>query len=233
VEIARMADLGALMRSQIDTCVIVDPVLLSAEEARSLATSATSLLRPIVVYTTLTPEAIPSAVILASQTKAQFVFQGTPDERSALVHALLTIPAPEFGSALITAISPQLWRLPPRLRSVATAMLRTGLYPPDSVGLALTSGLPRRTMDRAVINAGFRSTRLLIAAAKLIRTYRAITDSNSSLRRIAIATGYASQRTLDQQCSKLLGTNCATLRRIPLSIPSAVDILVSRLVKTT
>ena len=111
-------------------------------------------------------------------------------------------------------------------------MLRSGSGSLSAVGLASRSGVPRRTMDRSVVSAGFKSTRVLIAAAKIVRSYRAITTTRTSFKRIGAALGYASQRTLDQQCLLLLGQSSATLRRTPLPIPEAVDILVSRIVRS-
>lgn len=204
VGVTSLGELDARMRSAAESCVIVDPALLSVADADALSKAAVELQQPVVAYTSLTPGAMQSVVILALRASAQFVYQGTPDERSALVRALLAVPGPEFGGALIAALSPRLAHLTPSLREVVTAMLRTGAGSFSAVGLAARSGVPRRTMDRAIVTAGFKSTRVLIAAAKIVRSYRAITSTRTSFKRIAAALGYASQRTLDQQYVLLL-----------------------------
>lgn len=232
VAVASLAELEAYMRSLAESCVIVDPALLSVEEADSFSKAAVDLSKAVVAYTSLTPGAMQSAVILAARAGAQFVYQRTPDERSALARALVAVPGPEFGESLTAALSPQLACLTPPLREVVIAMLRTGSGSLNAVGLASRSGVARRTMDRSVVSAGFKSTRVLIAAAKIVRSYRAITSTRTSFKRIAAALGYASQRTLDQQCRHLLGQSSASLRQAPLPIPQAVDMLVSRIVKS-
>lgn len=232
VAVASLAELEARMRSQAESCVIVDPALLSVADADAFAKVAVELPKAVIAYTSLTPSAMQSVVILALRTGPQFVYQGTPDERSALVRALLAVPGPEFGGALIIALSPRLAYLTPPLREVVVAMLRTGSGSLHAVGLASRSGVPRRTMDRSVVSAGFKSTRVLIAAAKIVRSYRAITTTRTSFKRIGAALGYASQRTLDQQCQLVLGQSSATLRRTPLPIHEAVAILVSRIVRS-
>ncbi len=231
IPVSNLAELERQMRLHTETCVIVDPAHLSVAEAEAFSKTAAALFQPVVAFTSLTLGATQSAVVLALETHALFVYQGTPDERSALARALLATPEPEFGGALLTALSPRLRRLTPPLREVVVAMLRMGSGPLNSAGLASRSGIPRRTMDRCIVSAGFKSARLLIAAAKIVRSYRAITTTRTSFKRIAAALGYASQRTLDQQCILLLGASMVSLRQAPLSIPEAVDILVSRIVK--
>lgn len=232
VAVASLVELEACMRSLAESCVIVDPALLSVEGADSLSRAAVDFSKAVIAYTSLTPSTMQTAVILAACAGAQFVYQGIPDERSALVRTLVAVPGPEFGRSLITALSPQLGRLTPPLREVVTAMLRTGSGSLNAVGLASRSGIARRTMDRSVVSAGFKSTRLLIAAARIVRSYRAITSTRTSFKRIATAVGYASQRPLDRECRHLLGQSCASLRQAPLPIPQAVDMLVSRIVKS-
>lgn len=231
VAVANLAALKTCMRSHAESCIIVDPALLSVVEADEVAKVAAELLRPVVAYTSLTQSAMQSAVVLALQAHAQFVYQGTPDERGALTRVLVAIPGPELGGALVAALSPRLDHLTPPLREVVLSILRTGSGPLSSAGLALRSGVPRRTMDRSIVSAGFKSTRLLIAAAKIVRSYRAITTTSTSFKRIAAALGYASQRTLDRQCRLLLGTSIANLRQTPIPVPETVDVLASRIVR--
>ncbi len=232
VAIADFAELEARMRSHTESCVIVDPALLLVAEAEVFSKVAAELSEPVLAYTSLTLGAMQSAVVLALHAHAQFVYQGTSDERSALARALLAIPGPEFGGALVTALSPWLGRLAPPLREVVIAMLRTGSGALSSPGLASRTGVPRRTMDRSVVSAGFISTRLLIAAAKIVRSYRAVTTTGTSFKRIAAALGYASQRTLDQQYLDLLGAGVVAVRQAPIPLPKAADILVSRIIRS-
>jgi hypothetical protein len=206
-----------------DVCLVIDPSLLSAAGAQDLARHCAMHPVATVAYGSITHQALESTVILAQQTLAQFVFHGTPNERSALSRALLLAPDPTIGLRLVDALAPNIRQLPDVLADNVVAMLRgaTGASSPEE--LAAQSAFARRTMDRWIGRVGFRSARLLAAAARVARVYRAVVASDVPLKRLAAMVGYRSQRTLDQQLEVLAGSLSSTLRQNPLAVPVVVD----------
>lgn len=99
-----------------------------------------------------------------------------------------------------------------------------------STTLATQSGLTRRSSDRWLVRAGFKSGRLLIGASKLVAGYQAITASSVPLNQVAAMLGYKSQRTMDSQFGSLLGVRSSALRDCPLTVTAAAAIISVQLV---
>lgn len=214
-----------------EACLVLDPSLLTASSADELAQHCAMHPVAIVVYGSVTHQALESTVTLAQRTAAQFVFHGVPNERSALARALLLAPDPRLGAMLATTLAPQITLLPDVLAENVIAMLRGASNAVSPEELATQSAFARRTMDRWIARAGFTSARLLAAAARVARVYRAIVASDVPLKRLAAMVGYRSQRTLDQQLEVLAGVASSTLRRAPLPASDLVSRMTTALVQ--
>lgn len=232
-ELACVPDVRALldlMHTGRELCLIVDPTLLTFTGARALAAEIAITPQPVVAYTPAVAEALEPSVVLAQRTAAQFVFQEARDEKCALARALLLVSDGSFGDAIIAALEPGLGRLPRRLYLTIADMLRSGIGPSTRCSLSARSGISSRSMDRALALAGVRSSRFLIAAARLIYVYRAIVASNIPFRTIAGMAGHASQRTLDHHCCVFFGRPSAWLRKYPPPLDDAVRRIAAGLV---
>lgn len=206
-----------------DVCLVLDPSLLSVASAEELAERCAMHPVATVAYGSISHQALESTVILAQRTAAQFVFHGTPNERSALARALLLAPDPAIGARLVDALAPQIRLLPEVLAENVLTMLRSASGASSPEELATQSAFARRTMDRWIARAGFTSARLLAAAARVVRVYRAVVASEVPLKRLAAMVGYRSQRTLDQQLEVLAGATSTSLRKMPLAVPALID----------
>ncbi len=203
--------LTAVMRSG-DSCVVLDPAYLSAPQARRLAAVLASSATTVIAYASINLAAAAASVILAQTIGVRFVFQGTPDEDSSLRRALLLAPRAELGPAVVSALEETIAALPTQLCNTISIMLRSGNAPASPTALARKAGISRRAMDRWLYGSGIGSARLLIAASRVIAAYQPLTKSTLPIARIAAAVGYASQRTLDNQCVRLTGMTAAELR---------------------
>lgn len=224
------AELIAALDAQADECIVLDPSLLTPSDAKKIAVRAAKYPVSIVAYASLTNEAMEACVILARQTNARFVFRGSANERAALARTLIIAPEVELGDALVARLSAHISALPREMNETVTRMLRTGVGPTSSEGLASESALARRSVDRWLTRAGFRSGHLLIGASRIVLGYRAITSSRIPLKQIAAMLGYTSQRTMDSPLQSLLGVRSSRLRRFPLSANVAAAIASERLV---
>jgi hypothetical protein len=217
------------MRNQASLCVVIDPSLITPVDAAAIVRQFASAPQAIVVYAPAVREAFESSIILAQGTTAQFVFQGMPNETPALNQALLLAPDAHLGHLLTAALAPHLDALPQQLRVTVTTMLYSGTGPQTAEALAIQGGVARRSMDRAFEIAGLESSRFLIAAARIVRVYRAVASSRLPFRRVAAMAGYATQRALDHHFRTFLGGSTDAIRRRPLTLEEVTERLVSRL----
>lgn len=215
-----------------DGCVILDPALITPAAAETIAASVAGASRSIIAFSSVTPAAIESGVILARLTPACFVFRGIPNERSALEQALLLATDCELGSVLLGLLQYNLDRLPPRLRDRLTTMFRSGEGPRSPDALAAATSITRRSLDRFLSESGLVSARLLVEGPRITSGYRAITASRIPLKDVATMLGYSALRTLDAQLRRLMDTTGRRLRSRPLSCNEAAARLAQRLTLT-
>ncbi|MEO7101879.1 MAG: hypothetical protein ABI311_00965, partial [Gemmatimonadaceae bacterium] len=205
------------LSSPRDECIVLDPALITPAIAQTIASSVAAFPRPIVAYSSVTTEALESAVILAQYTAASFVFRGTPNERSALEHALLLTPDSTLGIELLALLQENMAKLPTGLRHRMTTILRNGDGPQSPDALAAASAIARRSLDRSLAEAGFTSARRVIEVVRIMSAFRAITTSRMALTQIATMLGYRSQRALDMKLGQFLDTTGSRLRKQPSS----------------
>lgn len=218
-----LVDVRALLLELVsprDDCLVLDPALITPEIAETLASNIAEFPRAIVAYSSVTTAALESSVALAQRTPARFVFRGTPNERSALEQALFLTPDLSLGAELLFLLQRNMDRLTPALRERLTSMLRNGDGPSTPDALAAASAISRRTLDRALADAGFVSARRVLECVRVTTAFRAITTSNTPLWHVAMMLGYKAQRPLDVQISAFLGMTCSKLRNNP---PSCTD----------
>jgi hypothetical protein len=220
-------ELFSVLQRPEPMCVVLDPALINSAVAEEL--SKYMMHRPLVVYASITKEAMETSVILARKTGAQFVFAGSTNERSALSRALLLAPDVEMGMGLLAAIDFRLQILPQQLREVIETTLMAGHGPATPDALARQSALPRRTLDRWLSRAGFASGRLLVASVRVIRSYPAITSSAIPFRRIAAMLGYPSQRSMDSQLRALVDCTSPQLRVAKLSRETMIERIIAKI----
>jgi len=221
-----LSELIRKLKEPQESCVILDPALLSSVAAEEVAKNTAQLPCHLVLYASITPRSLEASVILARKTNAQFVFSGAPDEKQALARALLP-PDVETGVHLLAALHSQVELLPQPLRNTVSTLLTTGTGPLTPNALARQSTLSRRTMDRQLAQAGFASSRLLIASAHIFRVLPAITCSTVPFRRVAIMLGYSTQRSLNRQLYALFNCTSSQLRSAPI-LPSVAASLAAQ-----
>ncbi len=222
-------DLLARLTTPREECLVIDPALIMPADVASIASNIAEFPRSIIAYSSVTTAALESAVVLAQNTAARFVFRGTPNERSALERALLFAPDSELGPTLLAILSDNMNCLPAGLRERVATLFRNGDGPASPDALAAASTLSRRSLDRYLAEAGLVTARRMIDAARVTSAYRAITTSRTPLVRVATMLGYKAQRTLDSQLNIMLNTTSGKLRVDPLPYAEAARRLALRL----
>jgi AraC-like DNA-binding protein len=93
----------------------------------------------------------------------------------------------------------QLFRSPARFR--------------NAQDLAAAAGAIPRTLYRRLEMAGIHSPRLLVAAARLLRVYSLLRESERQIKEVAAKAGYDSQYKLTQHMRILTGQTPRTVRK--------------------
>jgi AraC-like DNA-binding protein len=204
--------------------VVLDPVLVTELEPVDLAQRLEAVEAYVIVFTSLTPEGIRSALPFVRGGAAEVVLRGYDDDLTRLQHLLTGADRRTLAEQLLDALGPILAPLPPSLRDSIVAMF-TEEGVDSTKRLAGAAHMTRRSVDRWLARVGIVSARLLVAAPKVLRAFTYLRNSDVSVARAASKLGFASSRPLDQHCRALLGIEAAELRT-----GLTTDQLVTRLV---
>lgn len=210
-------------------CLVLDPAFITPDVANAIVAALARHPRPVVAFSSVSPAALASSIILAQLTSARFIFRGTTNERWELERAILLVPDAVFSTTLVSRLDTNLVLLPHGIRDRLVAMFRTGDGPDSPDALSAAVGFPRRSLDRHLAGAGFVSARAIVEAAHLASAYRVITRSRIPLTTIASLLGYKSHRTMDAQLTLLMDTTAGQLRDDRPDIADAAEVLARKL----
>ena len=193
-------------RNSIDVAVL-DPTTEGpggTESIRELVQRHPSL--PLIVYTSLSPQALRAVVALAKYGVEHVVLHRFDDDPRRFLALIERLPGYALGEMLLELLSEPIGRLP---LSVARAIERLVRSPSQFFGtsdLAAASGVTVRTLYRQLDAAGLASPRLVVQGARILRAYSYLQDRGTLLENVASKLGYSAPRILSrqiQQWSKL------------------------------
>lgn len=206
------AELLRELEASSAVCVVLDPTRLDGEQLDAVAALLRAAPRPAVIHPPLTSDGVRLGLALARDVGGVLVFQSVEEDFELLVHNILSAVHPSDTGAVLGALMPRLAQLPAGLRDAIVAMFTTepGLESPEA--LARRAAMSRRSVDRWLERAGITSTRLLVAAPRLLRAMRLLRDTSLSYSRIARTCGYTSARRFHDQALALTGETPTELR---------------------
>ena len=209
-------ELEALIRRSSVDIAVVDPGadgLVRVQEIRSLVEHYPTL--PMVLYTSLSPQALKAVVELAKHGTQQVVLYRFDDSPAKFLSVLERQPGRTLSSLMLEQLAGPLAALPSALaRAVERMFKRPGQFfgVPD---LASAAQMPRRTVYRYFEAAGLASPRLVVTGARVLRAYSYMREPGHSLLDVATKLGY-SQQQLRRSMVELVG-------QTPVRVRAAVD----------
>jgi AraC-like DNA-binding protein len=212
--VAGWADLAHAARRRPADVAVLDPAADGTpriEEIVELVRRHPSL--PILVYTTLSPQSMRAIVELSRHGIQQVLLYRFDDEPHRLLDALEQQPSMTLCTALMNRLARPLSLLPVALGREVERMYRQPREYGDASDLARAAGMSRRTMYRALEEAGIPSPGLLVRGARLLRAYAYLGDSGNSVEDVVVKLGYSSRQLFIRHVRDAFGAVPSELRR--------------------
>ena len=168
---------------------------------------------PVVVYTTLTAQALRAIVELAKQGVHQVVLFRFDDDPRRLLELLEQQPGLALSAELLQALAVPLGMLPSALARAVERMFQSpGLFTVAD-DLAAAAGMPRRTLYRSLEGVGLASPSTMVRGARLLRAYSYLRDAGHSAEDVAVKLGYSSRQIFARHVREAFGVRPTQLRR--------------------
>jgi AraC-like DNA-binding protein len=207
-------ELNAEIRRNPVDVVVVDPSAggpLAVAQVIGLRSRYPSL--PVVLYLVLSPATLRAVVELAKYGIHQVVLHRFDDEASRLRELLVRQSGDALTERLLDLIAGPLAQLQVSLAGEIRQMFRAPHGYVSAQDLASAAGLPRRTMYRQLLAAGFSSPRLLVQAARMLRAYLYLNDPGNLVEDVVAKMRYGSSRIFVRHARETSGLNPSALRQ--------------------
>jgi AraC-like DNA-binding protein len=205
--------LTQVIRTHPVDVAVVDPRdggTMRTEELRQLLEQYASL--PVVVYTTLTPEALRATVELAKHGVQHVVLRGFDDEPRRFRALLERLPAYAMSERLLETLAGPLAGAPAAMVRAVERMFRSPHGFHDVCDLAAAAGMTRRSLDRWLDRTGVASAKTLVVGARMLRAYHYMRDEGYLLEDVAAKLGYPTARLFARQMRLMTGLMPSAVR---------------------
>ena len=160
----------------------------------------------VVVYTSLTPSAMRMVVELAKHGLQHVVLHRFDDDPRRFSDMLTQLPGYALGELLLEKVQDAVAKLPPRVGTAVTRMMRAPRHYSTVDDLASGAGMTRRQLYRVLEAVGFTSPRLLVQSARAVRAFALLRDPGRLLEDVSEKLGYSEPRVLNRVMLELVGT---------------------------
>lgn len=200
-------ELDATLRVTAADIAVVDPELVMGQSLIDLlAVLDRHLSVHVVSYTTVSPAAMRAQMAFALRGHRHLVLKGFDDAPAPLRAYLEGLRADAFGETLLIQLRPALERLAPAIARAIEEMFRSPSNVESVEALARLAGVRhRRPLHEALSRAGWQSAGTLLRAARVVRAYAYLTQSDLRVRDVAVKLGYATGRGLANEVRAVSG----------------------------
>lgn len=200
-----------LRREAVDVCV-VDPSLAAEDPAPIVALWEAFRSTPFVLYTALQSGTAAPIAALGRAGIETLVLEGV-DDAPALLHATLAgQPGVALAAQLQERLRPALRQVPPAVAHAIVRVIRTPAAFHGVPDLAAAAGVSRRTIYRECARARLASPRELIAAARALRAYALLRESDHAIEDVAETLRFSSAHHLTKTMRWACGLTTARAR---------------------
>jgi len=215
-----VSEIASALRVGAADLVMIDP--RSADvETLSCAIAAWGDIRPvpIVLYTTLCPDAMRPVARLVHAGALRLVLAGYDDGPGRLAATLDALPASAFSARFLKRLRAPLSALPGSLRLAITRLFnepREFLSPDD---LAAACRMNRRTLQRWTGRVGLSPPAAVLTCARLVRACFLLRSSRWRLADVSRHAGFGSPRILRVRLLAMTGFLPSTVENAESSEP--------------
>ena len=221
-----IAALERAIRGRAVDAVIIDPLSPGLTDVTALApVLARHPAVPVVIYASLSAEAVRRTLTLAGIGFRNVVLRGYEDQPAAFRAAIESARANSLTEQVIDRLEPSLARLPPALATAIRLAFRAPHRARNAIGLARLARMPERTCSGALARAGLASARSIVCAAHVLRAYHDLRGGDDRVSDVAARLGYRNP-------SALVHSTLRLTRRRPTDLARNVgpELLVTEIV---
>ena len=215
-DVQRMSDASHVVRSVLGrTCdvLVVDPDLLYDEALDALTVVFAQRIVPVLILGELSPRNARHIVRISELGVHEIVLLGEGDTVGLLAHKLAAVREHSVPAQILNHVAHRIRRVPVGLQAAAIGLFGNGALPRWVSGLARTSGLSRRSIDRWVARAGFDGAARLLEVARLARVWEPLVEQHLPVGVVAEMCGYDYPRLLTAHARRLVRANPAEFAR--------------------
>ena len=209
VRCTSVAALVGLARAACVVAVMLDPACCGEEGVDAWSADVEV---PLFLYAEMTPAAMQAAFAWARRGAGHLLLAGSDDQPLRLQRLLTTLPHVGVVVQVEAALEDALRTLPPPLAHVVRRVLHDSAWVCDVSTFARRTRLTPRSVDRWLARAGLAPPKRLLAAARVLHMYAAVSHGERSLARAAQHAGFTSARSVSRQLRCLLGVRPSALR---------------------
>ena len=228
IPVTHWAEVVETIRHRPVEIAVVDPLVggqSRAHEIERLRVLFPSL--PLIVYTTLSPEAAGVLLALGRIGIRKVIFARFDDSPGGLRAAFREEWASTASQQVLQALSNVLDGLPQQLRWALESALHAPADAPTVSDLAQRAQLGRRTCERWFARSGLPSPKMVLVLARLLYAHRLLLDPGYTVEDVALKLGYSKARTLQLHLKDVFGLTAGELR-LSLSTEEALQRVTSR-----
>ncbi len=224
---------GMIRRQPVDV-LVVDPEAGGAqpEAAPVLALRERYRSVPLVVYAALAPRTVQAIAELGRAGCTALVLHDVDDEPWQLRAVLTSQPGVQLSMQLVERLRPSLRHAPVPVAQALERVIRTPAAFQSVPDLAAAAAVSRRTIYRECERAQLASPREVIAAARALRAYALLRESDQAIEEVATALRFSSAHHLTKTMRWACGMTTARARE-RIAPDEFVDRLAERLRTTT
>lgn len=221
------------VRGQPVDVLVVDPAFGAGEPdpAPIMALRARFRSLPFVVYTSLEPATVSALALLGRAGFQEVVLEGIDDDPWRLREVLTSQPGVALAVRLLERLEPALRQVPAEVARAVERVIHTPAAFTGVPDLAAAADVSRRTIYRECERAHLASPREIIAAARVLRAYAFLRDSDLPIEEVAESLRFASVHHLTNAMRWACGMTTARARE-RIAPDELIGLLVERLLPT-
>ena len=166
---------------------------------------------PVIVYTTLTPQAMRLVVRLARVGVQHVVLNRFDDEPRRFLDLIERVPAHPMSELLLEQLAEPMRQLPVVLARAIEQLVRSPSRATSVPELATLAGMTSRTLYRYMTPARLPPRELLVCA-RLLRAYTLLRTPDARLKEVSAKLAYADPALLSEQLREWAGVAPKELR---------------------
>jgi AraC-like DNA-binding protein len=219
VHVTTVEMLKRALRSEAWTVLALDPTLLRDQELESVAALGREATYSLLLCAPFSRASARSAVIAARYAVADVFFTDLDSEARLLVLKLRALRPQSACGLLLHAVSQQIGSLPPAMLSAIMRLFGALPLPSTVSEIISVPTTARRTLDRQLHGAGFRSAKALLEAVRVTWAWDSLRSQDTpSISHVAFHCGYSSAHELWVHTRRLLARPPSLLARTAPSV---------------